>query len=374
MMADLTQEASMARYRPWRKTKLTPSSTIFSRIKNRLRQSLALRIGAIAAAAAILAAAVVVIVLTTTAPAAGTPGGTNIASTSPTPSPLPTPTPDPTLKKGDSNEKVQQLQQRLMDLDYMDIDEPTLLFGPATKHAVELFQRQHSLEQNGIADEATLSLIYSDQAQKYMLLEGTRGTDVDSLQRQLITLGYLKKATGYYGTETIAAVEAFQKQNKLSADGKTGEETLNLIYSPDAKASPQVIQQKRRAANINKMIQIAVKQLGKPYISGHEGPNSYDCSGLIFYCLKQGGSNRGRFNAQGYANVSDWTKITSMGKLRKGDLLFFWSGRKGKVGHVAIYVGGGMMIDASSSNGKVVKRSCLAPWCRRDFVYARRPW
>ncbi len=41
----------------------------------------------------------------------------------PTPEPTPTPTPDPTLKKGDENERVQELQNRLMDLGYLDVDE-----------------------------------------------------------------------------------------------------------------------------------------------------------------------------------------------------------------------------------------------------------
>jgi cell wall-associated NlpC family hydrolase len=39
---------------------------------------------------------------------------------------------------------------------------------------------------------------------------------------------------------------------------------------------------------------------------------------------------------------------------------------------VAIYIGGGTMIDASSSNGKIVKRSCTGSWSRRNFICGRR--
>jgi cell wall-associated NlpC family hydrolase len=293
---------------------------------------------------------------------------------SPFPTLIPTLTPDPTLKRGDVDERVQLLQQRLMNLGYLDIDETTLKFGPATELAVNWFQRQHKLTQTGIADGATLALIYSDQAKRYTLLEGTKGSDVDSLQRRLIALGYMNKATGYYGTETIAAVKAFQKQNRLVVDGKTGEKTLSLVYSPKAKLSPQMIAAARRAANITRMIEVAVDQLGKSYVAGNEGPNSFDCSGLVYYCLRQAGSNIGRYNAAGYSEVDDWAKISSMSNLQKGDLLFFWDKSRGMVGHVAIYIGGGMMIDASSSNGMVVKRSCTSSWCEREFVWARRPW
>lgn len=288
------------------------------------------------------------------------------------PSPEPSPTPDPTLKKGDENDRVQQLQERLMDLGYMDIDESTKLFGPATKQAVEYFQRQHGLPQDGIAGPDTLNLIFSDQAKKYTLLQGTRGEDVNSLQRQLIDLGYLQKSTGYYGDETVASVKEFQKRNNLAVDGKTGQDTLDLIYSPKAKPSASKVQAERRKANINKMIQVAQKQLGKPYVGGHEGPNSFDCSGLVYYCLKQAGSSRGRYNAAGYSVVDEWQEVP-WAKLQKGDLLFFHVNHK-RIGHVGIYIGDGMMIDASSSNGKVVKRSCTTPYWRKAFVNARRPW
>lgn len=285
---------------------------------------------------------------------------------------MPTPTPDPTLQKDDENERVQKLQERLMDLNYLDLDESTQLYGPATKYGVELFQRQQGLTQDGIAGPATLDLLYSDAAKKYTLLEGTVGSDVDSLQRQLIDLGYLENATGYYGTETIAAVTAFQERNSLSVDGKTGEQTLSLIYSPDAKESATKVQAEARSANITTFLDVAEAQLGDPYIFGNVGPSSFDCSGLIYYCLKQAGSSLGRYNAAGYSQVDDWEKITSMDNLLKGDLLFFSTNGK-KVGHTGIYIGNGEMIDASSSNGKVVKRSCFSSFWKANFVVARRP-
>lgn len=296
------------------------------------------------------------------------------AEPEPTPSPMPTPTPDPTLQRNDENERVQELQQRLMALGYLDIDETTLLYGPATEYSVKLFQRQHELQQDGIAGLQTLDLIYSDQAQNYMLLEGTEGEDVDSLQRQLVDLGYLSKVTGYYGSETVDAVKEFQSRNGLDVDGKTGHYTLDKIYSPDVKPSATKVQAEKRRANITEMIDIAKDQLGDPYRLGREGPDSFDCSGLVYYCLKQAGSSRGRYNAAGYSQVSDWEKISSMNDLEKGDLIFFWNSAKTKVGHVGIYIGSGMMIDASSSNGKVVKRSCTTSYWKKMFVCARRPW
>ncbi len=297
----------------------------------------------------------------------------SVPTATPVPTTTPMVTPDQTLEKGDENESVSRLQERLMDLGYLDIDEPTQKFGPATEMAVNWFQRQHSLEQTGIADSDTLGWIYSREAKKYALLEGTRGTDVDSLQRKLRELGYLSKVTGYYGKETEKAVKDFQKRNKLTVDGKTGEQTLDCIYSPRAKLHPSKIAAIQKKTNIDKLIAAAQKQLGKKYVSGAEGPNSYDCSGLVYYCLKQAGSTRGRYNAAGYAKVSEWPRVNSITSLKKGDLMFFWSDSKNKIGHVAIYIGGGMMIDASSNHGKVVKRSATTNWCKKNFRLGRRP-
>ncbi|HWR22387.1 MAG TPA: peptidoglycan-binding protein [Feifaniaceae bacterium] len=289
--------------------------------------------------------------------------------------PIPTPTPDPSLYEGVADsEAVTDLQNRLMDLGYLDIDEPTQHFGPATKYAVQLFQRQHNLQQDGWAGPQTLELIYSGEAQKYTLLEGTSGTDVDNFQRQLKALGYLSKTTGYYGTETIDAVKAFQKENGLHADGKAGQKTFDMINSDEAKQSPNMAKEARRKANIDVMIATAKKQMGDKYILGNEGPNSFDCSGLVHYCLKEAGSNRRRLNAAGYSNVSDWEKISSYSGLKKGDLIFFYNNGKSKVGHVGIYIGGGEMVDASSANGKVVRRSINTSYWKSHFVCGRRPW
>jgi cell wall-associated NlpC family hydrolase len=343
------------------------------------------KISILAGAGIAVAAIAAVVVLTSlgsapkAAVAEATPQPTMTPAPTPTPEPVPTTAPetsvDLTLQYGDQNADVTVLQNRLMDLGYLDIDEATDYFGPATKYAIQLFQRQCGLPQDGVAGGETQLKLFSDDAPSYTILTGTTGEDVRNLQKQLIDLGYLGagKATGYYGDETTKAVKDFQKANDLSVDGKTGEQTLDCIYSPNAIATPEKRAEIREAQNVDEMIAAAQSKIGKPYVSGAEGPNSFDCSGLVYYCLKAAGSNRGRYNAAGYAAVSTWKKV-SWSELKKGDLMFFWSDKKGKIGHVAIYIGGGMIIDASSSNGKVVKRSCTGSWFRTNFKWARRPW
>ena len=301
-----------------------------------------------------------------------------------------TPTPEEEwIQAGQEGDDVLMVQTRLMELGYLDIDEPTSYFGNVTKYALKLFQRQHELQMDGIAGEQTQSLLFSDDALGYVMKEGMEGDDISAFQHQLEELGYLTihQITGYYGTDTVNAVIKFQNRNHLAKDGKAGEKTLEAVNSPDARVSytkeQEVIKEKKKAAaaakstsasgRIDKLISIASKQVGKPYILGKNGPESYDCSGLVYYCLRQTGVYTRRLNAAGLAKTTSWAKVSSMGALKRGDLIFFKSDDNSRVGHVAIYVGSGMMIDASSANGQVMKRSCTGGWSKRNFVCGRRP-
>ncbi len=311
----------------------------------------------------------------------------------PTPAPTEAPTPAPTafwLEKRSTGELVTQIQTRLMELGYLSIEEPTDYFGSGTEYATKLFQRQHELEQDGIIGEQTYTLLFSDEAQPYVMKEGAEGRDVKILQEQLYDLGYLSKSgiDSIYGEGTIAAVKNFQKRNSLTADGKAGEKTLAKLASDDAKMSytKQKEAEKEEAEvkkndksstdqKIDKLIDAAKSKIGCEYILGDSGPKTFDCSGLVYYCLRQAGVYARRLDASGFSNKTSWTKISSAGSVKKGDLLFFKSDSSSRVSHCGIYIGNGMMIDASSANGRVMKRtfSGSAYW-KRNFVCARRPW
>ena len=319
------------------------------------------------------------------------------------------------LKKHDASSDVTKLQERLIELGYLEIDEPTDYYGSSTEYAVTLFQRQHGLETDGIAGAQTLALLYSKDAQKYMLKEGAEGRDVKMLQEQLVDLGYLNSSEvdSVYGEVTQAAVKAFQKRNRLTADGKAGEKTLALLYSDDAKISEEMAakvkaeeeaekkkakeeeekaekkakeeSEKERKARkeaeakaarekkINKFIKAAQSKIGCEYVLGDKGPKTFDCSGFVWYCLKEAGVSTKRLNAAGYSKKSGWKEIKKLSECQRGDILFFKSDGSKAVSHTGIYLGNGVMIDASSGNGRVVKRS-LSPYWKRNFVNARRPW
>jgi len=303
--------------------------------------------------------------------------------------PTPEPTPEIRYEKGSKGEDVLAIQKRLISLGYLTLDEPTDYFGNATREAVRFFQRQHALDQDGILGNQTFDLLMSDEAKPYVMTEGAEGDDIEVFQDMLYDLGYLERSqvTGYYGTDTVEAVKNFQKRNKLDQDGKAGEMTIEMINSADARVSytkQKEIEAERKKAEaeaakkstegrIDNMIKVAKSQLGKPYVLGAKGPDTYDCSGFVYYCLRKADVYCRRLNAKGFSENSSWKKITSMSDLKKGDLLFFKSDDENRVNHTGIYIGSGEMIDASSGNGEVVRRSCRTNYWKRNFICARRP-
>lgn len=96
-------------------------------------------------------------------------------------------------------------------------------------------------------------------------------------------------------------------------------------------------------------LEAAKTQIGKPYVSGAEGPNAYDCSGLTQWAYGQAGVSLTRTT---YTQVNDGTKI-GRGELAPGDLVFFSS-----LSHVALYVGNGQVLHAPKP-GTVVRYEAM---------------
>lgn len=140
-------------------------------------------------------------------------------------------------EKGVTDEHIKEIQSKLMSLGYMVEDEPTTLFGPATEEAVKLFQTKHGLNVTGQVDQTTYDMLFSDSTVFYTASVGSNGSDVAMIQSLLSKLGYFTgNSTGYFGTETEAAVKKFQQSNGLTADGKVGINTLKALKSSNAIA------------------------------------------------------------------------------------------------------------------------------------------
>ena len=115
---------------------------------------------------------------------------------------------------------------------------------------------------------------------------------------------------------------------------------------------------------VSALISVASSKIGSPYVWGAKGPNAFDCSGFVYWCLNQVGVRQSYLTSSGWRNVGRYTKITNFNDIQAGDIVVV-------NGHVGIAAGGGTVIDASSSNGRVVHRS-LSQWWRNNFICAWR--
>jgi peptidoglycan DL-endopeptidase CwlO len=95
-------------------------------------------------------------------------------------------------------------------------------------------------------------------------------------------------------------------------------------------------------------VRYAFNHIGDPYVYAADGPNSFDCSGIVKASWAAAGKSLPHNAAEQYSA----TARISRAQLAPGDLVFYRN-----LGHVALYVGGGQIIDAPHTGTYVNKRS-----------------
>jgi len=159
------------------------------------------------------------------------------------------------------------------------------------------------------------------------------------------------------------------------------EETTNPKPEETTNPKPEETQQpkppaasggwKSSAAQGEKAVAKALTLMGLPYKLGGAGPSAYDCSGLTMTSWKAAGISIQRSSQMQYNS----TKHVAFSQLRKGDLIFYGTDRNpSKIYHVAIYIGGGMVAEATKPGSVSVVRAYDASWRIDDLIaVAGRP-
>lgn len=304
------------------------------------------------------------------------------------------------LYKGDKSENVKVIQEKLKALGYLttNVDD---VYGNDTFIAVKRFQKLNGCSAvDGTLGPETRETLLNGNPVSFAFSKGDGESAEDAefreqiknIQSRLNYLGYMasKDITGTFGAITESAVKTFQSQNGLTSDGIVGTATNIKLFSDAAKkykkpARPQSSSGSSSSSSssrggsssssyndggysgngsVEAFISVAKSKLGKPYVWGSKGPNSFDCSGFVYWCLNNSGVRQSYLTSYGWRSNSRYQRISNFSDIRRGDIIVV-------SGHVGIALGGGGVIDASSSNGKVVQRS-LSDWWRRNFKVAWR--
>jgi len=107
-------------------------------------------------------------------------------------------------------------------------------------------------------------------------------------------------------------------------------------------------------------LKAAITRIQKPYVWGATGPNSFDCSGLMYWAFKKVGITLPRSSAA----QSKVGRPVAKGDLQPGDMVFFYN----PVHHVGFYAGNGKVLNAVQT-GDVVRYTDLS---RMHYTSARR--
>jgi hypothetical protein len=141
--------------------------------------------------------------------------------------------------------------------------------------------------------------------------------------------------------------------------------TVGPHVSADAKAQAKIRSrvntlvgelEKRPGTTTNQValqaMAFARSQIGMPYVWGGTGPKGYDCSGLQMTAYLHAGMSIPRTAAQQYAGAGRYVPLNDA---KQGDLLFYASDvtKPSTVYHVAMYVGGGQLLDSPQTGENV---------------------
>jgi cell wall-associated NlpC family hydrolase len=220
-------------------------------------------------------------------------------------------------------------------------------FRTAVKRNHELLAKAHATQERVVAQRASAkSSIESQIRQQNALLSSIKGE-----------IARIVAADAARQRQLAAAAQA-----RLSISHRA-QQTQDTVVGAMAVA-PESLTVSAPPSSFSGAVGVAMAQLGKPYVWGSAGPDSFDCSGLVVYAFAAVGKS-----LPGRTTYDLWGAgvPVSRDQLQPGDLVFFNS-----LGHMGIYIGGDQFVHAPHS-GDVVKISGMSDsWYASTYMGARR--
>ena len=173
-----------------------------------------------------------------------------------------------------------------------------------------------------------------------------------------------------YNGESITVLSEQNNWYKIKkSNGQTGWVSAQYISLNNDQQDSSNEATDENIDKADKVVALAEKQIGKPYVWGAEGPDSFDCSGLVYYVYKEAvGINLPRVSRDQY-NVGTYI---SKENLKPGDLVFSSTNDAGTITHVGIYVGDNKMIHSPNSGKNVEKVDLSNNYWKNCYVGAKR--
>ncbi|MET9918040.1 NlpC/P60 family protein [Streptomyces sp. NPDC006435] len=247
-------------------------------------------------------------------------------------------------------------------------DDPQAYFDQS-----RLMDRMTSRQQKAVTDfqaqQARAAKKRSEAVRSLETLTTTQATLRTSKQDVQKKLGEARTLLSKLTAEEKARLAALEREKEAEA-GRKAEELAKQQAAAKAEADRKAEEAAKEAGSgsgtgtgtgtgtgsdsdatsrTDKVLAFARAQIGKPYVWGATGPDSYDCSGLTQAAWKAAGVDLPRTT---WDQVKVGTRVATA-DLRPGDLVFFYD----DISHVGIYKGDGMMIHAPKPGADVREES-----------------
>jgi peptidoglycan DL-endopeptidase CwlO len=219
------------------------------------------------------------------------------------------------------------------------------------------------------------------QASLVLQIEGTHNEEAQQLLTQANELSTIKQQrqrteagiaqlTSQYAAQKKSMTQLLDKQKSM-LDSLTASQqaqvTANTVggssNSGNATTTP-VTYTGTTSTQAGKAVAYALAQLGKPYVWGATGPDSFDCSGLMYAAWGAAGLTMPR------TTYDEWAQLphVPLADIQPGDLILY-NGES----HVAMYVGNGMIVDAPHTGAVVEELPRSTSWYASGEDGAVRP-
>ena len=204
----------------------------------------------------------------------------------------------------------------------------------------QLATTQSSLEQQKSQAQATKNSLAAAQQQASGLAAQDQATlaSVDANIQQLVAQKQAAEQAAAAPTTTSGSHAGATSSGGTGASAGSSSGGSTTV-TPTAPPPPL-------SAGAAGAVQAAEREIGVPYVWGGTTPAGFDCSGLVMWAYAQVGISLPHYSG---AQFADTTHI-SMADIEPGDLLFYGPGGDD---HVAMYVGGGSMIEAPYTGASV---------------------
>jgi cell wall-associated NlpC family hydrolase len=263
------------------------------------------------------------------------------------------------IAEGDINLSVDKLHTA----EYKLKAQESQLQGEQTQAQAQVTQEQNAVAQNAQAIQQQKSALAQEQGQIAQLVhqqqeaEAAAAARAAAAQQAAARAAAAQQATAAQAARQTAAASVARSSSPGPAASSAPAPAPASVVASVAPPPPS-------SAGGAGAVQAAESQLGVPYVWGGETPGvGFDCSGLTAWAWGQVGVSLPHFSG---GQMADSTPVP-VGDLQPGDLLFYGPGGSD---HVAMYVGGGSMIEAPYT-GAVVRITGLR--LGDGFVGAGRP-